>query len=93
MTWPLVPMRSGSTTLILPPVGELLGGGVSVADIRPLTEADLLGRRELSLDIDSVAGYLTGKRVLVTGAGGSIGSELCRQIHRFAPGVAGHARP
>ena len=75
----------GLTTLILPPVGELLGGAVGVADIRPLTEADLLGRRELSLDIDSVAGYLTGKRVLVTGAGGSIGSELCRQIHRFAP--------
>jgi dTDP-glucose 4,6-dehydratase len=56
-----------------------------VGDIRPLTEADLLGRRELSLDIESVAGYLTGKRILVTGAGGSIGSELCRQIHRFAP--------
>ena len=72
-------------TLILPPVGELFGGGVSVADIRPLTEADLLGRRELSLDIDSVAGYLTGRRVLVTGAGGSIGSELCRQINRFGP--------
>ncbi len=77
--------RLGLTTLILPPVGDLLGGSVGVADIRPLTEADLLGRRELSLDIDSVAGYLTGKRVLVTGAGGSIGSELCRQIHRFAP--------
>lgn len=75
----------GLQTLILPPVSDLLGGGVGVADIRPLTEADLLGRRELSLDIDSVAGYLTGKRVLVTGAGGSIGSELCRQIHRFAP--------
>ena len=75
----------GLDTLILPPVAELFGSGVTVADIRPLTEADLLGRRELSLDIDSVAGYLTGRRVLVTGAGGSIGSELCRQINRFAP--------
>ncbi|MDQ2677542.1 MAG: polysaccharide biosynthesis protein [Actinomycetota bacterium] len=75
----------GLDTLILPPVAELFGVGVTVGDIRPLTEADLLGRRELSLDIDSVAGYLTGRRVLVTGAGGSIGSELCRQIHRFAP--------
>lgn len=75
----------GLTTLTLPPVAELFGAGVGVGDIRPLTEEDLLGRRELSLDIDSVAGYLTGKRVLVTGAGGSIGSELCRQIHRFAP--------
>ena len=75
----------GLRTLILPPVAELLGHGVAVSDIRPLTEADLLGRREINLDIDSVAGYLRGKRVLVTGAGGSIGSELCRQIHRFAP--------
>lgn len=76
---------AGLTTLVLPPVTELLGGGVGVSDIRPLTEADLLGRRELSLDIDAVAHYITGRRVLVTGAGGSIGSELCRQIHRFAP--------
>lgn len=77
----------GLHTLILPPVEDLLGTGASVniGDIRPLTEVDLLGRRELSLDIESVAEYLTGKRVLVTGAGGSIGSELCRQIHRFAP--------
>jgi FlaA1/EpsC-like NDP-sugar epimerase len=75
---------AGLETLILPSVTELIGG-VGVGDIRKLTEQDLLGRREITLDIDSVAGYLTGKRVLVTGAGGSIGSELCRQIHRFAP--------
>lgn len=76
---------AGLKVLVLPPVGELFGEAVGVSDIRPLTEADLLGRRELSLDIEQVAGYLTGKRVLVTGAGGSIGSELCRQIQRFAP--------
>jgi FlaA1/EpsC-like NDP-sugar epimerase len=76
---------AGIETLVLPPVAELIGGGVGVADIRPLTERDLLGRREITLDIDGVAGYLTGRRVLVTGAGGSIGSELCRQISRFAP--------
>jgi FlaA1/EpsC-like NDP-sugar epimerase len=76
---------AGLETHVLPPVAELLGQGVGVSDIRPLTEADLLGRREITLDIDSVASYLTGRRVLVTGAGGSIGSELCRQIHRFAP--------
>ena len=75
----------GIHTLILPPVAELIGHGVAVSDIRPLTESDLLGRREINLDIESVAGYLRGKRVLVTGAGGSIGSELCRQIHRFSP--------
>lgn len=70
---------------VLPPVAELLGGGVSLKDIRPVTEADLLGRREIDTDIASIAGYLTGRRVLVTGAGGSIGSEICRQINRFAP--------
>ncbi len=45
----------------------------------------MLGRNQLDTDIDSIAEYLTGRRVLVTGAGGSIGSELCRQIHRFEP--------
>ncbi len=76
--------HTGLSTLVLPPVTELWGN-VGVADIRELTEADLLGRRELSLDIDAVAHYVTGRRVLVTGAGGSIGSELCRHLHRFAP--------
>ncbi|MFZ4668165.1 MAG: polysaccharide biosynthesis protein [Microthrixaceae bacterium] len=75
----------GIKTYVLPPVGELLGQNAVASDIQPLTEADLLGRREITLDIDSVADYLTGKRVLVTGAGGSIGSELCRQLNRFAP--------
>jgi FlaA1/EpsC-like NDP-sugar epimerase len=69
---------------VLPPVAELFGG-VTVDDIRPLTEADLLGRHQVETDVASIAGYLTGKRVLVTGAGGSIGAELCRQIDRFAP--------
>ena len=72
-------------TLVLPPVSSLFGAAVGVKDIRPLTEADYLGRRELNTDIDAVANYLTGRRVLVTGAGGSIGSELCRQLQRFAP--------
>jgi FlaA1/EpsC-like NDP-sugar epimerase len=70
---------------ILPPLEELLDGVVGLGDVRPVTEVDLLGRHEIDTDIDAIAGYLTGKRVLVTGAGGSIGSELCRQISRFAP--------
>jgi FlaA1/EpsC-like NDP-sugar epimerase len=70
---------------VLPHLSELFGATVGVGDIRPLTEADLLGRHAIDTDIDAIAGYLTGKRVLVTGAGGSIGSELCRQIDRFAP--------
>jgi FlaA1/EpsC-like NDP-sugar epimerase len=47
---------------------------------------DLLGRHQVETDIASIAGYITGRRVLVTGAGGSIGSELCRQLHRLSPG-------
>ncbi|MBU2666813.1 polysaccharide biosynthesis protein [Actinoplanes bogorensis] len=70
---------------VVPPVVELFGRTVSVDDIRPVSHADLLGRREIGLDMRAIAGYLTGKRVLVTGAGGSIGSELCRQLIRFDP--------
>ncbi len=69
----------------VPPLAELFGTSIGVSDIRPLTEADLLGRHEIDTDIDAIADYLTGRRVLVTGAGGSIGTELCRQIARFAP--------
>jgi FlaA1/EpsC-like NDP-sugar epimerase len=71
---------------VLPSVSELLGAKIGVSDIRDPTAADLLGRHEISTDLDAIARYITGKRVLVTGAGGSIGSELCRQIDRFAPG-------
>lgn len=75
----------GLPVKVLPPVRDLFGGRVGVEDIRPIDTRDLLGRRQVETDLDSVAGYLTGKRVLVTGAGGSIGSELCRQIVRFEP--------
>jgi FlaA1/EpsC-like NDP-sugar epimerase len=71
--------------LVLPSVSELYGAAIGSADIRPVTNADLLGRHEVDTDVDSIAGYVTGKRVLVTGAGGSIGSELSRQLYRFAP--------
>ena len=70
---------------VVPPVSELLGAEARVEDIRDVSEADLLGRHEIETDLESIAGYLTGRRVLVTGAGGSIGSELCRQLSQFAP--------
>lgn len=70
---------------VLPSTAELLDGRVDVTDIRPVTEADLLGRREITTDCASIAQYLLGKRVLVTGAGGSIGSELCRQLKGLGP--------
>lgn len=78
--------NAGLRLLVLPSVNELIGGvGVGVGDIRPVSESDLLGRRPADIDADSIAGYVTGRRVLVTGAGGSIGSELCRQLARFEP--------
>lgn len=76
---------AGLVVKVLPPVRELFGGQVDASDIRDVTAADLLGRHEIDTDLGAIAGYLTGKRVLVTGAGGSIGSELCKQIYRFAP--------
>lgn len=75
----------GLQLLVLPSASELYGAQITTADIRPVTHADLLGRHEIDTDVDSIAGYVTGRRVLVTGAGGSIGSELCRQLYRFAP--------
>lgn len=70
---------------ILPPVSEIFDRTLVEEDIRDLTEEDLLGRHQIETNLDEIAHYLTGKRVLVTGAGGSIGSELCRQLRRFGP--------
>ena len=77
--------RAGLRVMAVPTVSDLFHDSIGVDDIRPLTTADLLGRREIDTDIAGIADYLTGRRVLVTGAGGSIGSELCRQVHRFGP--------
>jgi FlaA1/EpsC-like NDP-sugar epimerase len=77
-------IRAKLKTLVLPPVDQLLGG-VGESDIRPVNEADLLGRHPADIDPQAVSHYITGKRVLVTGAGGSIGSELCRQLALFEP--------
>lgn len=70
---------------ILPSMSELLGNPIDVSHIRPVRPVDLLGRNPVHLDLDAVGGYLRGRRVLVTGAGGSIGSELCRQLSRLSP--------
>jgi FlaA1/EpsC-like NDP-sugar epimerase len=80
-----VGVGAGLEVRVLPPVGELLDGRVGEQDIRRLTEADLLGRREIDTDVQAIAGYLAGRRVLVTGAGGSIGSELSRQLAKIKP--------
>ena len=70
---------------VIPSVAELLSGGARIDGVRDPRISDLLGRRPVSTDMDAVAEHFAGKRILVTGAGGSIGSELCRQLHRFGP--------
>jgi FlaA1/EpsC-like NDP-sugar epimerase len=70
---------------IIPGISEILEGKVSLSRIREVTIDDLLGRDAVELDLEGIGAFLRGKRVVVTGAGGSIGAELCRQICRFAP--------
>jgi FlaA1/EpsC-like NDP-sugar epimerase len=69
---------------VLPKVTQLFGAP-ALSDIRRVSEADLLGRAQTEIDHDAIAQLIHGRRVLVTGAGGSIGSELCRQLARFEP--------
>lgn len=69
----------------LPSLDELTNGQVEADQLRPLTLEDLLGRDAIELDLQAIAGYLENKTVLVTGGGGSIGSELCRQIADLKP--------
>ncbi len=76
--------NAGLTVFTLPPV-EKLFGHVDLADIHPVSEHDVLGRRPADIDSSLVSADLTGRRVLVTGAGGSIGGELCRQLALFDP--------
>ncbi|MGA7143379.1 MAG: nucleoside-diphosphate sugar epimerase/dehydratase [Desulfobacterales bacterium] len=69
----------------IPGMGELINGKVTVNTIREVDYRDLLGREMIKLDEDKIGSYIKKARVMVTGAGGSIGSELCRQICRFKP--------
>ena len=71
--------------LTVPALDDLLSGRVTIAQMRKVQLEDLLGRDKVELDEDNLHRLLTAKTVLVTGAGGSIGAELCRQIARFAP--------
>jgi len=77
--------RAGLTVLTVPSFEDLVSGKVSVSQVRRVEVEDLLGRDPVQLDDAGLHGLISGKVVLVTGAGGSIGSELCRQIARFHP--------
>ncbi|MBR1524664.1 MAG: polysaccharide biosynthesis protein, partial [Lachnospiraceae bacterium] len=70
---------------MLPGIYQLVNGEVSVSQLRKVDVTDLLGRDPVQIDIDSIMGYVKGKTVLVTGGGGTIGSELCRQIVTHQP--------
>ena len=70
---------------IIPGIYEILDGRVNLSRIREVTIEDLLGREAIQLDREGIGDFLRFKRVLITGAGGSIGSELCRQVLRFNP--------
>jgi FlaA1/EpsC-like NDP-sugar epimerase len=72
-------------TVIMPKLEDVMLGRVSVNQFRDVQVEDLLGREPVELDIESISKKLTGKTILVTGAGGSIGSEICRQVCKFQP--------
>jgi FlaA1/EpsC-like NDP-sugar epimerase len=76
---------SGIRYRTLPSLGELIDGKVSVKTLRDVSYADLLGRSQVHVDVPEIEEYIKNRCVLVTGAGGSIGSELCRQIIKFHP--------
>ena len=76
---------AGLRVKVLPPLEDVMVGKTRLRDLRDISIEDLIGRHPVDTHVESIAGYLEGKRVLVTGAGGSIGSELCRQIAKFHP--------
>lgn len=76
---------SGLPFRIIPGLNELVSGDVSVAALREVRIEDLLGREPVQLDLATLSSTITGKSILVTGGGGSIGTELCRQIARLGP--------
>ncbi|SNU02000.1 dTDP-glucose 4,6-dehydratase [Ruaniaceae bacterium KH17] len=75
----------GLTVKVMPPIGQVVANGVRADDLRDLSIEDLLGRQAVDTNVSEIADYLTGRRVLVTGAGGSIGAQLCTEITRFGP--------
>lgn len=75
----------GLKVIVLPSLDEVLQGRYGLKDLKDISIEDIVGRRAIDTQVDDIAAYITGKKVLVTGAGGSIGSELCRQISRFSP--------
>ncbi len=77
--------QAGVPVRTLPRIEDLLAGRVNISELREISLEDLLGRESVSLDWEAIRAGLSGRRVAITGAGGSIGAELCRQIARLGP--------
>lgn len=77
--------EAGLKVLVMPPTRDIVSGRASVVNLHELNVTDLLGRAQIETDLGEIADYLSGRVVMVTGAGGSIGSEIARQVHRFGP--------
>jgi dTDP-glucose 4,6-dehydratase len=75
----------GLRCMVVPALHNLMGGALRIGEVRDVHVEDVIGRHPVDTDISTIARYLTNRRVLVTGAGGSIGAELCKQIHKFGP--------
>ncbi|WP_247629304.1 polysaccharide biosynthesis protein [Microbacterium croceum] len=76
---------AGLRVTITPTLARMMSGEQSPTDLRDISIEDLIGRHPVDTNVELIAGYITGRRVLVTGAGGSIGSELCRQLAKYGP--------
>ena len=80
-----IAVEAGAHVYTVPGLEDVMTGRVAISSIRPVEIEDLLGREPVWIDTQHVAAMVAGKAILVTGAGGSIGSELCRQLARFSP--------
>lgn len=76
---------AGLKVLQAPTIQRMMEGPIAVQDLRSVSIEDLIGRTAVDTNVEDIAGFITGKKVLVTGAGGSIGSELCVQLSKFGP--------
>lgn len=77
--------NTGCKVRIMPAISEIIDGQVTLSKIRDISMEDLLGREPVKLDMKGIREYINGRKIMITGGGGSIGSELCRQIINFNP--------
>lgn len=75
----------GVRVQVIPTAVELVGGAIRLGDVSDLSEEDIMGRQAIQTDENQIAAFLREKIILITGAGGSIGSEIARQVHRYSP--------